>query len=68
MEAHGFLPIPDGSNPRADRKPDAVVVICLCGSLSTSLPETRIVAIAGEAATVIPERTKSVIIQTGSPR
>jgi nucleoside phosphorylase len=35
---------PDDSNRLTDLKPDAVLVIGLCGSLSSTLPETRIVA------------------------
>lgn len=44
MEALGLSPIRDGSNRPMDGKPDAVFVIGLCGALSASLPETRIVA------------------------
>jgi len=44
MEALGLSPIYDGSNRPADGKPEAVFVIGLCGALSASLPETRIVA------------------------
>jgi len=44
MDALGSSPTLDGFNLPADRKPDAVLVIGLCGSLSSSLPETRIVA------------------------
>jgi hypothetical protein len=44
MEALGSSPTLDGSNLPADQKTDAVLAIGLCGSLSNSLPETRIVA------------------------
>ncbi len=36
-----------GPESPLDRKPDAVLIIGLCGALSSSLPETRIVAYTG---------------------
>jgi len=44
VEALGSSPISDGSAGGPGRKPDAVLVIGLCGALSSSLPETQIVA------------------------
>jgi|SRR5579863_2014583 len=41
--ALGSSPLTDVTNSQRNRKPDAVLVVGLCGSLSSSLPEARIV-------------------------
>jgi hypothetical protein len=43
-EVLGFTPFPSESQSLPGRKPDAVLIIGLCGGLSSSLPQNRIVA------------------------